>query len=1128
MEKTVQISNERPTSPAEDFDLLRQEGIRYIQHLAGKTWSDHNEHDPGVTILEQLCYALTDLGYRIGYDVPDLLAVKEGDPYRDLFPAAEILTGAPLTMTDLRKVVLDVTGVANAWIETVEIPLQYRHAERELVLNDSGGEPMMIRGLYKIWLRINDDATGSIVVRDVMKRLATSRTACEDVFQVEVAGKQAVQIKAVIEVSEVDDAALFLAQLYYAVHDYICPSIHFHSMPEMLEKGWTVEEIMEGPALVHGFIDDAELNGLKKQSTLYASDLIRVMHSVPGLQAIKSFQFVSNNQVKDWKLDIGPGMIADLVIDFRKDVTLEKNGFIVNIDAERAQILFSGLKGKRAKRPLVRALRDVVVPRRTTRDVAEYYSIQNHFPSVYALGAGELPDTASPERIAWRQQLRAYLFIFDQILANSLAQVDHLGDIFSSDGNRTYFSQVPDSVPEYRTLIHNERAYNELVAMDKEQDGRKDRVLNHLMARFGEDFIHFSLLPGAPEYSGRAYKSNFLKRYPEVSGGRSLGPDLLSAETGGLEKRIRLKLGDSNGAFFAIEHLLLRPTAEEWNAGAAFMKVKELLEGDDYPLSHEPFSFQITYAFQELEISDKAWLRHLLREETPAHIQIRLVTLSAEEFTALAALYQEWRLAYASKAPHQRVRGLRNQIIDFVELGVTYPLDDLPLTVHNSIVPYGYTGKCTIRFSEQGVVYQVYRLLKSGAEQETSVKASGNGGDLIIETEALVSDSEFVIYALKTLRGSETRTRLNKHLSFEIGIDKDLGASLQETGSIPYSGQAVVRLIKSQERVEYQLFDHKTGKPLSDSVTGDNGERRIITYPLQEDVTLVLKALRTFVIPEVEGEEKTEEPVASREQTEQVDIGTFAVFVKPNTGLATSAQKYIVPHHEKAIIRIAAAQPSVKYQVLYRAFDEKNIQYDPVYHSGMFYLQYTPEGEAVRELHVVMDEARDAFAATERYTVKKSGADLQIETAPLTSDHVIAVSGAKPRPDVSDDLIVGNRFLVLVEPRKDLVWETPERVQKNTPASVTIRNPQRGVVYQLVSGNGMTPVSDPVIFHKNKEIDTARLGVDFIIDPYPDEIVVLTTPMLDADGTFRIKATQLYTGVSVVLDEVIFLEVVEL
>jgi hypothetical protein len=40
-----------------DFASLRQEALALIPRLAGENWTDHNSHDPGITILEQVCYA---------------------------------------------------------------------------------------------------------------------------------------------------------------------------------------------------------------------------------------------------------------------------------------------------------------------------------------------------------------------------------------------------------------------------------------------------------------------------------------------------------------------------------------------------------------------------------------------------------------------------------------------------------------------------------------------------------------------------------------------------------------------------------------------------------------------------------------------------------------------------------------------------------------------------------------------------------------------------------------------------------------------------------------------------------------------------------------------------------------
>ena len=40
-----------------DFDFLREQGIKYIEALGSKLWTDYNSHDPGITMLEVLSYA---------------------------------------------------------------------------------------------------------------------------------------------------------------------------------------------------------------------------------------------------------------------------------------------------------------------------------------------------------------------------------------------------------------------------------------------------------------------------------------------------------------------------------------------------------------------------------------------------------------------------------------------------------------------------------------------------------------------------------------------------------------------------------------------------------------------------------------------------------------------------------------------------------------------------------------------------------------------------------------------------------------------------------------------------------------------------------------------------------------
>lgn len=113
----------RDIDQSEDYEFLRTEGLDYIEKLSSNLWTDYNVHDPGVTLVEALCYAITDLGYRTAMPMKDILA-KDGMDYSKeippLFTARNILTNNPLTITDFRKILVDIAGVKNAWLEMAD------------------------------------------------------------------------------------------------------------------------------------------------------------------------------------------------------------------------------------------------------------------------------------------------------------------------------------------------------------------------------------------------------------------------------------------------------------------------------------------------------------------------------------------------------------------------------------------------------------------------------------------------------------------------------------------------------------------------------------------------------------------------------------------------------------------------------------------------------------------------------------------------------------------------------------------------------------------------------------------------------------------------------------------------
>ena len=178
------IGRQIALAPALDYRLLREEGLAHIQRLSGKVWTDHNLHDPGITTLEILCYALTDLAYRTAFDTKDLMTGPDGkmDPasLSGLAPAHEALTTAPRTIADYRRLLLRIEGLRNAWLDPMNDlaePANYRLSEVPIYgdcladalsfepLNTAAeaNHPVKVSGLYKVQVELEiDDLLGSL------------------------------------------------------------------------------------------------------------------------------------------------------------------------------------------------------------------------------------------------------------------------------------------------------------------------------------------------------------------------------------------------------------------------------------------------------------------------------------------------------------------------------------------------------------------------------------------------------------------------------------------------------------------------------------------------------------------------------------------------------------------------------------------------------------------------------------------------------------------------------------------------------------------------------------------------------------------------------------------------------
>ena len=593
MAESLTISNAPLEHLGMDYAFLRQEGIKSIEKLAGSRWTDYNTHDPGITILETLCYAITDLSYRLSFDIEDLLAypASESDHPPLFLTARDILTVNPLTISDYRKLLIDIEGIKNAWLEPVNTPqpeLYYDANNAKLTFSSLDlAEPVHLRGLYRVLIEAEPGYQNRSLEQAAAARLNQHRNLCEDFAEIHILDFEDITVKAEIEIEDAADPQILMGQIHMALAHHISPSLPFLSLQTLLDQGKPVEDIFAGPALDHGFIDDEQLQQFDRKTELHTSDLIHIILEMPEVKAVKRITLSSSQSIgqKEWALDLDPQLTPRLkslraTVD-ASDITFYKGQIRCELNLARTERAIAPKPPTPYMRPA--SPDDLTIPAGEYRELSDYESIQNEFPLAYGIGEIGLPPSASDERKAQAKQLQAYLMVFDQLLANYFAQLDYVKELFSLDTAqiKTYVAQSIAHIPGGSSILHEiyEQHLESLQESTAVALDRKNRVLEHLLAQYSETFTNYSLLYPNSELSDTILKckADFARDYRQVSAGRNqafnytLDPNRLEnfQNVSGLKRRVARLLGidparkflassDVDG-FYIIEHLLLRP-----------------------------------------------------------------------------------------------------------------------------------------------------------------------------------------------------------------------------------------------------------------------------------------------------------------------------------------------------------------------------------------------------------------------------------------------------------------------------------------------------------------------------------------------------------------------------------------
>ena len=534
-----------------DYAFLRKLGQEYIEQLSSNIWTDYNEHDPGITILEMLCYAITDLGLRMDMPLENILAPENETAPKieeQFFLAPDILPTKPVNELDYRKLFIDLEGVKNCWLKAYDKTVYVDCKNDQLSYNAedfSSTHPdfkkeFRLKGLYSVVVdyaeEIKTQPQEEAVNEQITSLYHANRNLCEDLIDIYKVGEHKIAVCAGIELFPETDEELVHAKILRAIDHYFSPSVKFYSLKQMISKGYSTDEIFEGPFLTNGFIDTNELEKAGLRTEVRLSDIIQLIMAIDGVKNIRDISITNCNDVEDetdsWLICVEEGKKPALCPD--STFSYYKGVLPVNVNKTKVQNYLDAIKqAEKDEQELAKVGMEPEIPQSTFLQTGETTTIQNDFPDTYGIGRAGLPSHVSAERKSQAKQLKGYLLFFDQVLASYFAHLAKVKDLLSVDNQlkQTYFTQAVNDIKGFEDLVKNYPVNNdanlteELFAELDNPVERKNKLLDHLMARFAEKFSDFAFLMKQLYGSASSQvilhsKESFLKDYPETSKGR--------------------------------------------------------------------------------------------------------------------------------------------------------------------------------------------------------------------------------------------------------------------------------------------------------------------------------------------------------------------------------------------------------------------------------------------------------------------------------------------------------------------------------------------------------------------------------------------------------------------------------
>ena len=283
--------------------------------------------------------------------------------------------------------------------------------------------PNTIGDIYQVYLLIDAAITDADAISGICKAayfsLQKRRNIGETFSEVLALKPSPHTISGKITIDNEKDLNTILTLINDGICNGIFPKVFQTGYQQLMDEGSDINGIFNGPLLQNGWIQADNLG--KKSELLSTIQVNQLIGAVPGVQSASILSFDEDWIIKD---SVTSGDDEILVIDLVKSLSKKLEVYCNDKKLVVNSNFYIG-RGQTQKADANIELgasvnTQTTVPSGKFRDINTYYSIQNTFPEIFAVGADAITSNASAFKMAQSRQLKGYLTLFDQVFGQSI------------------------------------------------------------------------------------------------------------------------------------------------------------------------------------------------------------------------------------------------------------------------------------------------------------------------------------------------------------------------------------------------------------------------------------------------------------------------------------------------------------------------------------------------------------------------------------------------------------------------------------------------------------------------------------------------------------------------------------